>query len=92
MDRFSLADSLRAVNARVMAGQWALLEQRIQVRELEDHGLDASLAKALLQIYEQSQAMNILERKQLFHSLTIAAAADPSPVHHDDDTDYRLAA
>ena len=28
MDRFALASSLCAANARVMAGQWALLEQR----------------------------------------------------------------
>ena len=51
MDRFALAGSLRAANARVMAGQWALLEQRAQVRELEQCGLDASTAKALLEIY-----------------------------------------
>jgi hypothetical protein len=84
MDRFALADSLRAASARVVAGQWALLEQRLHVRELERCGLDASLAKALLQIYEQSQEMNILDRNQLRQTLTATATDKPSPVHYDD--------
>ena len=84
MDRFALADSLRAASARVVAGQWALLEQRVHVRELERCGLDASLAKALLQIYEQSQEMNILDRNQLRQTLTSTATDKPSPVHYDD--------
>lgn len=84
MDRFALADSLRAANARVMAGQWALLEQRMQIHELEQRGLDASPAKALLQIYEHSQAMSISDRNRLFRALTSLAAAEPSSVDHDD--------
>ena len=84
MDRFALASSLRAANARVAAGQWALLEQRIQIRELEQCGLDASLARALLRIYEQSQAMSILDRNRLHHALASPAAAEPSPVDYDD--------
>jgi hypothetical protein len=84
MDRFALADSLRAASARVVAGQWALLEQRVHVRELERCGLEASLAKALLQIYEQSQEMNILDRNQLRQTLTATATDKPSPVHYDD--------
>ena len=74
MDCFALAGSLRVANARVVAGQWALLEQRAQVRELEQCGLDASPAKALLRIYEQSQAMSIIDRNRLHHALTIPAA------------------
>ena len=84
MDRFVLADSLRAASARVVAGQWALLEQRVHVRELERCGLDASVAKALLQIYEQSQEMNILDRRQLNQTLITTAIDNPSPVHYDD--------
>jgi len=84
MDRFGLASSLRVANARVAAGQWALLEQRVQIRELEQCGLDASLARALLRIYEQSQAMSILDRNRLHHALTGPAAAEPSPVDYDD--------
>jgi len=92
MDRFALAGSLRAANARVVAGQWALLEQRAQVRELEQCGLDASTAKALLQIYEEQQAMSVIDRNSLCHTLTTAAADQASPVHYDDDIDYRQAA
>jgi hypothetical protein len=84
MDRFALASSLRAANARVAAGQWALLEQRAQVRELERCGLDASTAKALLQIYEESQAMSIIDRNSLCHTLTRLATERPSPVDYDD--------
>jgi hypothetical protein len=92
MDCFALAGSLRAANARVMAGQWALLEQRAQVRELEQCGLDASTAKALLQIYEEQQAISVIDRNSLFHALTTAVANPPSPVHYDDDIDFRQAA
>ncbi|SEO34730.1 hypothetical protein SAMN02990966_01740 [Rhodospirillales bacterium URHD0017] len=84
MDRFALTSSLRAANARVAAGQWALLEQRIQIRELEQCGLDASLARALLRIYEESQAMSILDRNRLNQALTGPAAAERSPVDYDD--------
>jgi hypothetical protein len=84
MDRFALADSLRVATARVVAGQRALLEQRIQIRELEQCGLDASTAEALLRVYEQSQAMSIFDRNRLYHALTNTAADEPSPVHYDD--------
>ena len=84
MDCFALAGSLRAANARVMAGRWALLEQRAHVRELEQGGLDASTAKALLQIYEEQQAMSIIDRNSLSHTLTILATDRPSPVDYDD--------
>ena len=84
MDRFALANSLRAANARVIAGQWTLLEQRGQIRELEQCGLDASVARALLRIYEQSQAASILDRNRLHHALTSPAAAEPSLVDYDD--------
>jgi hypothetical protein len=84
MDRFALADSLRTANARVVAGQWALLEQRAQIRELEQSGLDASTAKALLRIYEESQATSIIDRNRLCHTLTSLATDRPSPVDYDD--------
>jgi hypothetical protein len=91
MDRFALASSLRAANARVAAGQWALLEQRVQIRELEQSGLDASVARALLRIYEQSQAVSILDRNRLHQAMT-SPVDEASPVHYDDDIDYRQAA
>lgn len=84
MDRFALAGSLRAANARVVAGQWALLDQRMQIRELEQRGLDASPAKALLRIYEESQAMSIFDRNRLDHALTSLATDEPSSVDYDD--------
>lgn len=84
MDRFALANSLRAANARVMAGQWTLLEQRAQIRELEQSGLDASVARALLRIYEQSQAVSILDRNRLHQAMASPAVDQPSPVDYDD--------
>lgn len=84
MDRFALAGSLHDASARVMAGQRALLEQRAQIRELEQCGHDASLARALLQIYEQSQEMNIFDRNRFYQMLTTMAADEPSPVQYDD--------
>jgi hypothetical protein len=96
MDRFALAGSLRAANARVVAGQWALLEQRAQVRELEQCGLDASMAKALLEIYEEQQAMSVIDRNSLSHTLTRLAADRSAPVDYDDrglfdaDDDFHL--
>ena len=84
MDRFALAGSLRVANARVVAGQWALLEQRAQIRELEQCGLDASTAKALLRVYEESQEMSIFDRNRLYHALATTAADKPAPVHYDD--------
>ena len=99
MDHFALEGSLRVAIARVVAGQRALLEQRIQIRDLEQYGLDASTAKALLRVYEQSQAMSILDRNRLYHALTTTAADEPSPIHYDDrdlidddDIYHRLAA
>ena len=73
MDCFALAGSLRAANARVVAGQWALL-----------------------QIYEEQQAMSIIDRNSLCQTLTILATDRPSPVDYDDrglfdaDDDFHL--
>ena len=96
MDCFALAGSLRAANARVAAGQWALLEQRAHVRELEQCGLDASTAKALLEIYEEQQAMSVIDRNSLSHTLTRLATDRSAPVDYDDrglfdaDDDFHL--
>jgi hypothetical protein len=84
MDRVSLEDGLRQANARVAAGQQALLEQRAQVRELEQWGHDASLAKALLRIYEESHAMSILDRRRLSHALASAMPSELLPVQDND--------
>ena len=98
MDRMTLEGGMRAANARVASGQQALLEQRAQIRELEQWSLDASLAKALLRIYEESHAMSILERRRLC-ALASASACGPLPVQDNDheffaadDLTYREAA
>jgi hypothetical protein len=75
MDRFALEHNLRDACARVMSCQEALLSQRIQVRELERSGLDASVARALLDIYEESKAMALFNRDFLAKSLTLAQFA-----------------
>ena len=98
MDRVTLEGSLCAANARVAAGQQALREQRAQVRELEQWGLDASTARALLHIYEESHAMSILERRRLYGVLAGAAPREPLPLQdnellvEDDVTYHRQAA
>jgi len=103
MDRFALEHNLRDAAARVVACQEALLSQRIQVRELERSGLDASVARALLDIYEEAKEMALFNRDFLAKSLTLAQStttttADP-PVDDAandrpfvDDFDYREAA
>ena len=83
MDRFALEHNLRDASARIVACQEALLSQRYQVRELERCGLDASLARALLEIYEESKAMAVFNRDSLANTLrmvtfTTVAPADPS--------------
>jgi hypothetical protein len=83
MDRFALEHSLRDASARIVACQEALLSQRFQVRELERVGLDASLARALLEIYEESKSMAVFNRDSLANTLRMAtitttAPADPS--------------
>ena len=90
MDRFALEGSLREACARVMAGQRALLEQRVQIRELEQCGHNAATARALLQIYLQSQTTNIIDRNRLYHELMGHAADDGAPI--DNDINYQLAA
>jgi hypothetical protein len=80
MDRFALEHNLRDAYARLLACQQDLLSQRAQVRELEQCGLDASVARALLHIYEESQEMAVFNRDCLSNALRRAdfAAADPS--------------
>ena len=73
MDRFALEHNLRDASARIVACQEALLSQRFQVRELERCGLDASVARALLEIYEESKAMAIFNRDSLASTLKMAA-------------------
>jgi hypothetical protein len=104
MDRFHLEYSLRDACARVTACQEALLSQRVQVRDLERSGLDASVARALLDIYEESKAMALFNRDCVAKSVALAqrttgAAVDPSiddaepdETFLDDDFFYREAA
>ena len=94
MDRFALEDSLRGASARVVAGQRALLSQRDQIRELEQCGLDASPARALLRVYEQSQAMALFDRNRLAHALETAVVIDETDhdAFADIDTYHRQAA
>jgi hypothetical protein len=101
MDRFALEHSLRDASARIVACQEALLSQRFQVRELERCGLDASLARALLEIYEESKSMAVFNRDSLastfrMANFTTTAPADASIDDHETFVDaefhYRLAA
>ena len=101
MDRFALEHNLRNASARIVACQEALLLQRFQIRELERCGLDASLARALLEIYEESKAMAVFNRDSLASTLklaafTTAAPVDPAIDDHeifvDDEFHHRLAA
>src|SRR5262249_7605553 len=83
MDRFVLEHNLRDACARVMACRQALLSQRVQVRELERSGLDASVARALLEIYEESKAMAVFNRDCVAKAVALAqcttgATVDPS--------------
>jgi hypothetical protein len=79
MDRFALEHNLRNASARIVACQEALLSQRYQVRELERCGLDASLARALLEIYEESKAMAVVNRDSLANTLRMAAFTTAAP-------------
>jgi hypothetical protein len=69
MDRHTLEHNLRDASARVVSGLQALSRQRQYIGELEQCGLDASEAKALLSLYEQSQAMNLFDRDRLRNAL-----------------------
>jgi hypothetical protein len=101
MDRFALEHSLRAASARIVACQETLLSQRFQVRELERCGLDASMARALLEIFEESKEMAVFNRDSLANTLRMAtfataAPTDPSLDDHETFVDaefhHRLAA
>jgi len=102
MDRFVLEHNLRDACARVMACQQALLSQRVQVRELERSGLDASVARALLEIYEESKAMALFNRACVAKAVALAQCttsaapsiddADRDETFLDDDFFYREAA
>lgn len=91
MNRMTLEGSLRAADARVASGQQALLEQRAQIRELEQWSLDASVARALLRIYEEAHAMSILERRRLA-VLASGSGCEPLPIQDNDHVVYREAA
>ncbi len=101
MDRLTLEHNLRDAYARLLASHQNLLSQRAQVRELERYGLDASAASALLQTYEEANAMAVFNRDCLSNALKTAnfrtaAAADLSIDDHNTYVDahfeHRLAA
>jgi hypothetical protein len=79
MDRFALEHNLRDASVRIVACQEALLSQRFQVRDLERCGLDASLARALLEIYEESKAMAVFNRESLASTLKLATFTTTAP-------------
>jgi hypothetical protein len=63
----------------------------VQVRELERSGLDSSVARALLEIYEESKAMAPFNRDSVAKAVALAQgttgpAVDPSidDADHDD--------
>jgi hypothetical protein len=87
---------------RVVACQQALLSQRVQVRELERSGLDASVAGALLEIYKESKAMALFNRDCVAKAVALARCttgaapsiddADHDETFLDNDFLYREAA
>jgi hypothetical protein len=79
MDRFALEHNLRAASARIVACQETLLSQLSQVRELERCGLDASMARALLEIFEDSKEMAIFNRDSLASTLKMATFTTTAP-------------
>lgn len=97
MDCFALEQNLSAASARVAAGQSALMSQRRQIRELEQCGFDASLARALLRDYEQLQAMAMFDRNRFATALstpmpttTPTSTIDTPSSINDDEQDYFL--
>ena len=84
MNSVTLEGNLHQANARVVACQQALREQLAHVRELEQWGLDASVARALLRIYEESHATSILDRRRLCGALIEATTNAPLPVQDND--------
>ena len=83
MDLFALEHNLRSACERVTACQHDVVSQRAQVLELERGHLDASVARALLQIYEESKEMALFNRNSLARTMAMAqfttgAEADPS--------------
>jgi hypothetical protein len=102
MDLFALEHNLRNACERVTTCQHDVLSQRAQVRELERGHLDTSVARALLQIYEEAREMAVFNRDSLAQTMTMAqltaaARPDPSIDEHEAETlyvdiPYRLAA
>ena len=87
MDRFALEHNLRDACASIIACEEALSSQRAQVRELERHGLDSSLARALLHIYEESKTMAVFNRECLAGALKTARYTTSAPIGRPVDDD-----
>ena len=98
MDRYTVEHNLRLACDRLVACQESLLLQRLQVRELDCSGLDATLARNLLQIYEDARDLAVSHRESLAqaaragHYLTAAGATPAGDDNDDGDFDYLLAA
>jgi len=92
MDLFTLDHNLRSACERVTACQHDVLSQREQVRELERCRLDASVARALLQIYEDSKDMAVANRDSLAQTMAMAQANDDHETVVEIDVLYSLAA
>ena len=65
MDRELLEDNLRLAESHVELGEQTVSRQRELIVELERGGHDTSLARVLLQTFEQSQAMHLADRARL---------------------------
>ncbi len=100
MDRFTLEHNLRDAYARLLAVEHDLRSQRAQVCELERYGLDTSVARGLLQTYEESKELALFNRDCLSNALRTAAfttaTTDPTIDDHDTfidiEVEHRLAA
>jgi hypothetical protein len=65
MDRELLRENLRLAESHVELGEHHISRQRELIAGLEKSGHDVSLARALLQTFEQSQSMHIADRERL---------------------------
>lgn len=83
MDPVTLRRRLQEAQEHVARGEWHVARQRAILRHLQESGLDATMAKALLRTLEQLQAVQLAGRNQLVQALAvaearIAAAATPA--------------
>jgi hypothetical protein len=79
MDRARLDEELRAADAHIATGREDICRQREIVAELRTAGHDTSVAYRLLLIYEEAQAMHLLNRQRLARQIPAATFIGKRP-------------